>query len=123
MTHKKTTTTSETAKRDTETTCTVCHKTFRQDGIGRMRHYCSDACKQEAYRQRRKPPVTTEAAVNSHYLEQEIGRYMSEDEFMAAEALRKLAEAHKIAIREDRVTHWYEYHEQGRRSLAALLQF
>jgi len=103
------------------TNCLVCGEPTPQEPTGRVKHYCSAACKQEAYRQRRRPPVTTEALVSSTYLEQQIGRYLSEDDFSAAAALRSLAETHKIAIREDRVTHSYEYHEQGRRALDTLL--
>ena len=44
-------------KRDTFTTCPVCGEIFKQDGIGRMRKYCSDACKMKAHRRvvARKP--------------------------------------------------------------------
>ena len=34
-------------------TCPVCHSTFTQLRRGRTGHYCSSACKQRAYRQRR----------------------------------------------------------------------
>jgi len=36
------------------TQCPVCHNWFRQDKTGRSGHYCSAACKQKAYRQRRQ---------------------------------------------------------------------
>jgi hypothetical protein len=46
--------------------CPVCHTWFRQDKTGRSGHYCSAACKQKAYRQRRqawrrqfRPPYRT----------------------------------------------------------------
>lgn len=102
--------------------CQVCGQQIAQEQTGRMRRYCSAACKQEAYRQRRQPPVTTEALVSSHYLEQEIGHYQAMGDYGAAEALRHLAEVHKIALRAERVAHWQVYYEAGQRSLAALLE-
>ena len=39
-----------TAKRHTISTCPVCGEVFKQDGIGRMRKFCSDACKMRAHR-------------------------------------------------------------------------
>lgn len=32
--------------------CPICHAPFTQDTTGRQSLYCSDACKQKAYRQR-----------------------------------------------------------------------
>lgn len=34
-------------------TCPVCRQTFTQLKNGRLGHYCSPACRQKAYRQRR----------------------------------------------------------------------
>ena len=42
------------AKATQQTQCPVCHKWFIQDKTGRMGQYCSAACKQKAYRQRRQ---------------------------------------------------------------------
>jgi hypothetical protein len=36
------------------TLCPVCHQWFSQDKTGRSGQYCSAACKQRAYRQRRQ---------------------------------------------------------------------
>jgi hypothetical protein len=33
--------------------CPVCQHAFTQETVGRTGHYCSPACKQKAYRQRR----------------------------------------------------------------------
>ena len=33
--------------------CSVCQQKFTQETVGRMGRYCSAACKQKAYRQRR----------------------------------------------------------------------
>lgn len=39
------------------TACEVCGELIPQASTGRVKRYCSAACKQEAYRQRRKPPL------------------------------------------------------------------
>lgn len=36
-------------------TCVTCGNTLPDNAIGRKRHYCNDACKQAAYRNRRSP--------------------------------------------------------------------
>jgi len=36
-----------------ETVCPVCQQSFSQEKVGRTGLYCSAACKQKAYRQRR----------------------------------------------------------------------
>lgn len=51
------------AQRDAtlQRTCPVCGTTFTQLRAGRIAQYCSAACKQKAYRQRR------DRALRSHY--------------------------------------------------------
>ncbi len=41
------------ARATLQTTCPVCQQLFTQETVGRTGHYCSPACKQKAYRQRR----------------------------------------------------------------------
>ena len=38
------------AKRDVFSNCVRCGASFQQSGIGRMRRYCSDACKMKTHR-------------------------------------------------------------------------
>lgn len=103
------------------TTCEVCGELIPQEPTGRLKRYCSAACKQEAYRKRRKPALTLEAIVTNDYLERQIGAHQSAGDMGAAEALRKLADDHKIALSEERIERSYRYYEDGRRALAALL--
>jgi len=110
-------------KRKTVSRCVVCGHSIQQDGIGRMRQYCSDACKQEAYRRRRRPAQVYSAEVSHTYLEEKIGRYQAELDFGAATALRELAAAHKITVREDRIAYWQEYTEAGQHALSVLRSF
>ena len=41
------------ADRDDPTGCEVCATPIERDGFGRPRRYCSDACRQAAYRSRK----------------------------------------------------------------------
>ena len=81
------------AKRDTFTTCPVCGESFRQDGIGRMRTYCSDACKMKAHRRSEagKPKRKEVNEVRTDYLEAQIAYYEARQEWAAVDALRNLA--------------------------------
>jgi len=101
--------------------CEVCGELIPQAPTGRVKRYCSAACKQEAYRKRRKPPLAREALVSGYYLERQIGMHQSAGEYAAADALRQLAAEFKIALHEDAITRAYQYYEDGKRHLAALL--
>lgn len=104
------------------TPCEVCGELIPQAPTGRLKRYCSAACKQEAYRKRRKPPLAREALVSGYYLERQIGMHESNCEFAAAEALRQLAAEFKIALYEDAITRAYQRHEGDKHHLAALLE-
>jgi hypothetical protein len=41
------------ARSTRQVTCPVCQQLFTQETVGRTGRYCSPACKQKAYRQRR----------------------------------------------------------------------
>ena len=81
------------AKRNTYSTCPVCGESFRQDGIGRMRTYCSDACKMKAHRRQEagKPKRKEVCEVRTDHLEAQIAYYEARQEWAAVDALRNLA--------------------------------
>lgn len=39
--------------RKTHNTCIICNKPIEQDSWGKIKRYCSNACKQKSYRQRK----------------------------------------------------------------------
>jgi hypothetical protein len=47
--------------------------------------------------------------------------HQSAGEYVTVEALRQLAAEFKIALHEDAITRAYQYYEDGKRHLAALL--
>ena len=98
------------AKRDTFTTCPVCGEVFRQDGVGRMRSYCSDACKMKAHRRQEagKPKRKEVNEVRTGYLEAQIAHHEARQEWAAVDALRNLARHIGAPIDEDQVKHWLE---------------
>jgi hypothetical protein len=111
-----------TAKRDTWTTCPVCGEVFRQDGIGRMRKFCSDACKQKAHRRTiARNPVRKELnTVRTDYLEQQIAFYEARRDFVTVDAMRGLARHVSAPISEKNVTYWREVFSQEIGRFAAL---
>ena len=98
------------AKRNTYSTCPVCGESFRQDGIGRMRTYCSDACKMKAHRRHEagKPKRKEVNEVRTGYLEAQIAHHEARQEWAAVDALRNLARHIDAPIDEDQVKHWLE---------------
>lgn len=97
-----------TAKRDTFTTCPVCGETFRQDGIGRMRKFCSDACKMKAHRRAAsgKPARREYNTLRTDYLESHIAFYRAKRDYGAEDALRTLARDVSAPIDETEIEKW-----------------
>jgi len=107
-----------TAKRDTFSTCPTCGESFRQDGIGRMRTYCSDACKMKAHRRKvaNKPPRKELNIIRTDYLEQQIGFYEARRDYSAVDAVRAIAREAFAPIDEANVAKWRElYAEEASR--------
>ena len=82
-----------THKRDTFDVCPVCDKHFLQDGIGRNRVYCSDACRQKAHRQATAKPNKRREhfTVRLDYIESQIALYEATGNYGAVDAMRTLA--------------------------------
>ncbi len=80
-------------KRDTFSICPICDKRFKQDGIGRNRTYCSDACRQKAHRQATAKPSKRKElyTVRLDYLESQIALYEATGNYGAVDAMRALA--------------------------------
>ena len=113
-----------TAKRNTTSTCPHCGKSFRQDGIGRTRLFCSDACKTAAHRAaQRQHRATHYAEVSAHYLAGEIGTYEGSGDYAGADALRRLAAHHRLTLDEARITAKRTEAERLQHSLDALSSF
>ena len=93
------------AKRDTFTTCPVCGDVFRQDGIGRMRTYCSDACKMKAHRRKATGKLQRKElnTVRTDYLEQQIALYEAMKRYDAVDAMRAVAREVSAPISEERI--------------------
>ena len=94
--------TTKKPKCETYSTCSVCGHGFMQDGVGRQRTHCSDACKQAAYRQRRRSAARA-AMVDASYLDDKIGWLTALGEHTAAETLRQLAADFRMVLDEKRI--------------------
>jgi predicted nucleic acid-binding Zn ribbon protein len=113
-----------TAKRDTLSTCLHCGHPIQQDGIGRTRQYCSDACKTAACRQRRRRQHRQNyAEVSAVYLAEKIGELQAENEYPAGDALRRLASDHGVQLDEALIQASEAKARQLTVSLDALLGF
>lgn len=95
---------------DTMKTCPICHEPVAQDGIGRRRLYCSDACKQTAYRSRHqhKHPARQKNrreynTVRTDKLENRIAFYEAQQRYIEAEAIRWLASEISAPISDDEI--------------------
>ncbi|MFN8493999.1 MAG: hypothetical protein U0350_40750 [Caldilineaceae bacterium] len=80
-------------KRDVLTTC-PCGRTFHQDGIGRMRVYCSAACKQRAHRKKHASPKRTRRqtyTVRRSTFERVAGLYAAKGQYDGVAAIEYLA--------------------------------
>ena len=96
------------AKRNQFTICPVCGETFRQDGIGRYRTYCTDACRMKAHRRKvaHKPARKELNTIRTDYLEQQIGYHEARCEYAAVDALRGVAREVSAPIDSARVAYW-----------------
>ncbi|MFN8495686.1 MAG: hypothetical protein U0350_49295 [Caldilineaceae bacterium] len=82
------------AKRDMISTCPTCEQAFQQDGIGRMRVYCSDACKQKAHRKKHASPKRTRRqvyTVRRSTFERVAGLYAAKGAYDGVTAIEYLA--------------------------------
>ena len=100
-----------TAKRNTVSTCPICGEVFRQDGIGRMRKFCSDACKQKAHRRAAQPapaaPRRREICeVRTEYIEQSIALAEARRDYGAVDTMRSLARHIGAPIDAAQINHW-----------------
>ena len=102
------------AKRDTFTTCPSCGESFRQDGIGRYRTYCSDACKMKAHRRQitGKSKRKEQCTIRTDYLEKEIGFYSARKDYSAEEALRGVAREVSAPIEESKIDDWRQIYTE-----------
>ena len=75
--------------------CDYCGHTITQSGSGRERKYCSDKCKQAAYRERSggEPKRKILNTVRTDTLEGRIALYEAQRRYDASEALRWLAQS------------------------------
>ena len=98
-----------TAKRHTISTCPVCGEVFKQDGIGRMRKFCSDACKMRAHRRQANSTTPHRKEINevrTDYLEQQIAYYEARRDYGAIDATRGIARHVSAPIDEEKVSYW-----------------
>ena len=92
-----------TAKRDTYSVCPVCGQGFNQDGIGRLRKFCSDVCRQKAHRKataKRREYNT----VRTDTLESHVATCVAKHDYDGARALRQLAKAIGAPLDEAAIT-------------------
>ena len=101
-------------KRDTHTTCPVCGEIFQQDGIGRMRKFCSDACKMKAHRRviTRQPVRKEINQIRTDYLEKEIGYAQARQDYAAEETLRMVAREVSAPIEPEKIAYWRDIYSQ-----------
>ena len=104
-----------TPKRDVVTQCPVCGDSFQQDGVGRMRKYCSDACKQRAHRKAHSHPSPRRqyVTVRVEYLDMHIGFALARGEYGAADALRSLARNFGAQLDEDAIRQWRKVYDNA----------
>ena len=95
-----------THKRDMHSTCPVCGAPIRQDGIGRMRTYCSDTCRVKGNRRKHSTRRKEINEVRTDYLEMQIGFYQAQYQYDAVAALRSLAREISAPIDAERIAHW-----------------
>jgi predicted nucleic acid-binding Zn ribbon protein len=111
-----------TAKRDTTSTCPHCGQAFKQDGIGRTRLFCSDACKTAACRQRKRSAART-ALVDASYLDDKIGQLTALGEHTAAETLRQLAADFHMVLDAKRIATAQRAENDSRAAMEAFMQW
>ena len=101
-------------KRDTFSICPVCGENFRQDGIGRMRKFCSDACKMKAHRRviARQPVRKEINQIRTDYLEKEIGYAQARQDYAAEETLRMVAREVSAPIEPEKIAYWRDIYSQ-----------
>ena len=111
-----------TAKRDMQSICPVCGQPFRQDGNGRMRQYCTDACKTAACRQRKRSACRA-TVVDASYLDDKIGQLTALGEHTAAETLRQLAADYHMVLDEKRIAAAQRAENDSQATMAAFMQW
>lgn len=101
-------------KRDTFSTCPVCGEIFQQDGIGRTRKYCSDACKMKAHRRviARKPVRKELNTIRTDYLEKQIGYAQAKSDYAAEETLIMVAREVSAPIEQEKIAYWRDIFSQ-----------
>ena len=101
-------------KRDTFSICPVCGENFRQDGIGRMRKFCSDACKMKAHRRviTRQPVRKEINQIRTDYLEKEIGFAQARHDSTAEDTLRMIAREVSAPIEQAKIDYWRDVYSQ-----------
>ena len=81
-------------KRDTFSSCARCGASFQQSGIGRMRRFCSDACKQSAHRKQGAQPRQsrrTSVKIELRTMERVAGFFAAKGDYAGQEAIMHLA--------------------------------
>ena len=96
------------AKRNQFTVCPVCGETFRQDGIGRYRTYCTDACRMKAHRRKvaHRPTRKELNTIRTDYLESKIAFAQAKGDYAAEETLRMVARHVSAPIDAEKIAHW-----------------
>ena len=111
-----------TKQQSTGNRCSVCGRDTRNLSTGRKRRYCSDACKQDAYRQRRyggdddRRMFATHSRVDVATLERMVGEYLANDESERAAAIRELAVRIGANLSEKSIESYRANHAQRRTS-------
>ncbi len=81
-------------KRDTFSNCARCGASFQQSGIGRMRRFCSDACKQASHRKQGSTPRQsrrTSVKIDLRTMERVAGFFLARGDYSGQEAISHLA--------------------------------
>lgn len=102
-----------THKRDMHSTCPVCGAPIRQDGIGRMRTYCSDTCRVKGNRRKHSTRRREVCEVRTEYIEMQIAFYQAHYNSGAVSALRLLAMEVGAPIDDERIATWKRIYSQA----------
>ena len=81
-------------KRDMIGTCAKCGASFQQSGIGRMRRFCGDACKQASHRKQHGSPRrrrSTRIVFDISTLHRVAGFFIAQGRYDGAAAIEHLA--------------------------------
>lgn len=81
-------------KRDLFSSCARCGASFQQSGIGRMRRFCSDACKMASHRSETSTPRQsrrTTVKIELRTMERVAGFFLARGDYSGHEAIMHLA--------------------------------